>query len=355
MVYSTDRYGNPNAWNAQKDYFAHGQLWRTQLGGDWYGLGLLAGLPPANSDAPVLNAPNFAIQLPLSEGENDFTLVGEPSVLTRQDEFSDFTLNLYFDGVLDRPGISVLFPRYSPRGGSAPLPNVASVMYALSLARVTAPADSTYTDGVDRVSVLAVSFLPPEKFGVDYDKVSAQAVMPSSASPGPNGTGADGLGGFDYVGVLKLNVERLANAIAPGAPRVPAAPVIMPGVAIGTSADQAAVGGGPMVRAQPGVGDAASSGSVSDASAREGETTPTAAQSSTPVATAVKGEATPTAVPTVQGTATTAKELVTPSPAPTSDRGSSAPSHTSGGPSASPAGGQEGRGPTVVPTEPRSS
>jgi hypothetical protein len=350
MIYSTDHYGNPNAWNAQKDYFAHGQLWRTLLGGDWYGLGLLAGLPPANSDAPVLNAPNFAIQLPLAEGENDFTLVGEPSVLTRQDDFSHFALNLYFDGVVDRPGISVLFPRYSPRGGSPPLPNVAPVMYALSLAGVTAPADSTYTDGVDRVSVMAVSFLPPEKFGADYDKVSAQAVLPSSASPGPNGTGADGLGGFDYVGVLKINVEGLGAASAPAAPVVPRALVVMPGVVVGPSIEQAATGGAAPVFEQPSGGDGAALGSVGGTPVHEGEATPLVAHTSTPAAAGAKAETTRTPVPTLQVTATAVNGQVTPTPALTRGSEPPPPSGTPAVQSASPAGAEGRSKPTVAPT-----
>lgn len=349
MIYSTDHYGNPNAWNAQKEEFALGQVWRTQLGGDWFGLGLLAGLPPANSDAPVLNSSNFGIEVSLMEGENDFTVVGEPSVLTRNEEFSHFALNLYFDGVLDRPGISVLFPRYSPRRGSPPLPNVAPVTYALSLAGIRAPAQATYTDGVDRVSVIAVSFLPPERFGADYDKVSAHAVLPSSASPGPGGSGADGWGGFDYVGVLRINVEALGNAVAPGAPAVPVPQVVMPGVVVGQS-----VGGdagtvtGTVTGETPSADGHGASASVGDTSVDDPGTTPTVVQTPTPGGTAVRAETAPTKAATALATGAATKPLVTPTPAATQASGPLRAGQTPTIPKGSPAPTERRPEPTAV-------
>jgi hypothetical protein len=354
MIYSADHYGNPNAWNAQKEDFAFGQVWRTQLGGDWYGLGLLAGLPPANSDGPVLNAPNFGIQIPLVEGENDFTVVGEPSSLTRHEDFSHFALNLYFDGVLDRPGISVLFPRYSPRRGSPPLPNVAPVMYALSLAGVKAAAESTYTDGVDRVSVSAISFLPPEKFGVDFDKVSAHAVLPSSVSSGPNAGGADGLGGFDFVGVLRIHVEGPGNAAVPGAVSLPAAPVVMQGVTVGTNIlGEAEAAAGAVRDDLPTEQGRGSSGSAAGAPVPDAAATPSAAQTPTPVGSVLHAATTPTLAPTAAATGTAAKPPVTPTPAATYGSLTPSPGQTPTSPSASPGRTPSREEPTVPPGGPK--
>lgn len=207
MVYAARDFGEPNSWDPVTETFKHGQLWRTAVGGDWYGLGILPGLPPDNSDEPLANAPDFSIQISLSPGENDFTLLGEPSSLTRTDDYQRFVLNLYFDGVLDHPGISVLFLRYGSRGGDTPAPVRYDTVYGLSVAPVKVKPEMSYSDGSDTVTVLAVSFLAPEKFPMDYDKVSAHAPIPSSMDPTFHGQGADGLGGIDFIGVLKINVE----------------------------------------------------------------------------------------------------------------------------------------------------
>lgn len=351
MIFSTDHFGNPSAWNAQGQDFAHGQLWRTRLGGDWYGLGLLSGLPPANSDAPVLNAPDFSVRIPLSQGENNFTLVGEPSTLTRQDDFSHFALNLYFDGILDHPGISVLFPRYASRRGSTPLTNSATVMYALSLAQVKTVGEMTYSDGVNTVSVIAVSFLPSEKFGADYDKVSAHAIMPSSVNPGANGPGADGLGGFDYAGVLKINVEGPSDAAAIWVPGVPAAAPAGGRVDIGSSlgGDNAgygvpmrteqlgAAGGDALESDQIGVYAAQQTRGADSTAAPDAETTPAVGQTPTPIETAAAAPATPTprSTPQASGSPGVDRQL-TPTPAAT--RGSPTPAPRASVPGVSPPG-----------------
>jgi hypothetical protein len=366
MIYSVDHYGNPSAWNAQRDDFAHGQLWRTQLGGDWYGLGLLAGLPPANSDAPVLNALDFSIGIPLSPGENDFTLVGEPSTLTRHDDFSHFVLNLYFDGALDYPGISVLFPRYGSRRGTAPSRNFAHVMYALSLAQVKGTAETTYSDGADRVSVIAVAFLPPEKFGADYDKVSAHAVVPSSTNPGPNKLGADQLGGYDYVGVLKINLQGPSDSVPMRGLGVPAVAPVMPGVVIGPSLGGDAAGDGPPVAAEPlrtggtdssesaglNFGTPAETQSAGSTPSPEAEATAVVAQTPTPRETAATTR-TPRSTALATGSAT-ADRAVTPTPVATHGGPTPAPQASATGASVSLTGADQSAGATPVPDRPRS-
>ncbi len=219
MIYSTDDFGNPNGWDDVNQQYVHGQLWRTRLGGIWYGLGVLSGLPPQSLAVPPLNAPDFSVEIPLVEGENDFTLVGEPGPLTETDSYERFALNLYFDGVLDHPGISVLFPRRASRGGDPPTPNRSETLYALSLAPVQVAPETTYSDGTDTVSVTAVTFLPPQSFGADVDLVSPEAPVAN--------------GNSDWIGVLKINVEGPPPASAPYAPVVPPSAFgVMPGRAI---------------------------------------------------------------------------------------------------------------------------
>ena len=218
MIYSTDDFGNPNGWDEVNQQYVHGQLWRTQLGGIWYGLGVLSGLPFQSLATPPLNAPDFSLEVPLFEGENDFTLVGEPGPLTETDRYDRFALSLYFDGVLDRPGISVLFPRRASRRGDAPTPNRSDNIYALSLAPVSVAPETSYSNGADTVSVIAVTFLPPHSFGVDVDLVAPEAPMPNDNS--------------DWIGILKLNVEGPSFAAAPNVPPAPAAFGVAPGRAI---------------------------------------------------------------------------------------------------------------------------
>lgn len=218
MIYSTDDFGNPSGWDDVTQQYVHGQLWRTRLGGIWYGLGLLSGLPLQSLAGLPLNAPDFSVEIPLVEGENDFTLVGEPGPLTETDSYERFALNLYFDGMLDHPGISVLFPRRASRGGDPPTPNRSETLYALSLAPVQVAPETTYSDGTDTVSVTAVTFLPPQSFGADVDLVSPEAPVAN--------------GNSDWIGVLKINVEGPPPAPAPYAPVPPSAFGVMPGRAI---------------------------------------------------------------------------------------------------------------------------
>ncbi|MFI5397080.1 MAG: hypothetical protein ACHQ9S_16205 [Candidatus Binatia bacterium] len=350
MIYAARDFGEPNAWDPVTETFKHGQLWRTAVGGDWYGLGILPGLPPENSDERLANMPDFSIQISLIEGENDFTILGEPSVMTRTDDYQRFVLNLYFDGVLDHPGISVLFPRYGSRGGDAPAPVRYDTVYALSVAPVQGPPEMTYSDGTDTVSVIAVSFLPPEKFGMDYDKVSAHAPIPSSSDPTTRGQGADEQGGLDYIGVLKIQVDG-PSAAPVGVPGVaaPGAFGVVPGSAsVGPDlGGYGAVPGG--LPQQPGAGSETKPVSESSGTTQRGdqkaagntpsrtdtEATPESGQTPTPVETPASAVLSPARQPTAQasnsrsaapGTLTPAVPAAKPTPASTtSSSGASTP------------------------------
>jgi hypothetical protein len=363
MVYAARDFGEPNSWDPATETFKHGQLWRTAVGGDWFGLGILPGLPTDNVDEPLANGPDFRIQIPLGQGENDFTLLGEPSSLTRTDEYDRFVLNLYFDGVLDHPGISVLFSRSASRGGDAPAPVRYDTVYGLSVAPVQMKPEMSYSDGTDTVSVLAVSFLPPEKSKWDYDKVSAHAPIPSSMDPTFQGQGADGLGGIDYSGVLKINVEGPSTA-AIGMPGV-AAPGnfgLVPGSAA-VGPDLGGYGAGPGgLPQQPVVDGSARALPESGGTARRGDqlatgntpsadATPESGQTPTPAETSAAAVLTPSprsTAPTLtsrtaapQGTPTPAAATAKPTPA------STAPSSPASAPTA--AGAAK---PGATPTRP---
>lgn len=300
LVYSTDDFGNPNGWDPVNERYVHGQLWRTMLAGAWYGLGVLEGLPPQSFAGQPLNAPDFSVEIPLSEGENDFTLLGEPGPLTETDQYDRFVLNLYFDGMLDRPGISVLFPRNAARAGSSPTLNRSEHMYALSLAEVKVLPQASYSDGADTVTVSAVSFLPPQSIRADVDMVSPGAPLPNGSS--------------DWVGVLKLMVEGSSGGVplapAPGAFGVqPGQALVGPDVLGGPQGNQTSQDLGVRGQATPGPAEAASTGTP------ERDQTAASALTATPERTGTSpvpaGTATPVAPRT--GSPTTARNA-TPAP-----------------------------------------
>jgi len=223
VLYAATDFGDPNGFKTLEGEI-QAQLWRTMLGGDWHGLGVWNGLPPESFGTPPLNGPDFMVEIPLTDGENDFTLVGQPGTNTRYDEYERFAINLYFDSNLDQPGISVLFPRNNVPAGSPPSPNRSELIYSLGLNQVNAAPQMVYDDGANSVSVIAVSFLPPETFGRDVDLVSAQRLAPSDASD-PNGS--------DYLGVLKLMVgpSSAPSGQAPPGSGAPGAGIIPSGIA----------------------------------------------------------------------------------------------------------------------------
>ena len=230
VLYATDDFGNPNGVNTILNNELQAQLWLTAPNSHWYVLGVWAGLPPDALRIAPLNSPaDFTIEYPLVEGENDFTLLGQPGPLTRGDDYLNYAVNLYFDGNLDQPGISVLIPRNSPPSGSPPSANRANTgqIYSLSLQSLNIDPQTltAYDDGVERVTVSAASFLPPEAFGVDFDLVS-----PHRLAPSPSGD----QNAADYIGVVKIMVE--PDATGDGGPARGPGPQgfgVLPGVGIG--------------------------------------------------------------------------------------------------------------------------
>src|SRR5262249_41375975 len=78
MIYSTDAVGMPTGFDFERPEVDRGQLWKTETHPHWYGLGVLSGFPPESLQGPLLNASDFSVAIPLVEGINDFTLLGEP-------------------------------------------------------------------------------------------------------------------------------------------------------------------------------------------------------------------------------------------------------------------------------------
>jgi hypothetical protein len=209
LIYSTDDFGNPNGYETFAQGTFQAQTWRTLVRGGqiWYGLGVTSGLPPQSVDGRFLNFPDFTIDIPLDEGENYFTLFAEPGPNTAGDDFQRFLVNLYFDGDNDRPGISVLFPRYADPDGSevaVARPND-DQMYTLMLQQVPVTPQSYYDDGIHRVSVLRASLLAPERANLSADRLT-----PYTLTPG----GVDS----DWIGTLTISVEPTESFGAGGAP-----------------------------------------------------------------------------------------------------------------------------------------
>lgn len=350
VLYASDDFGVPNG-HSTYDGQLSAQLWRTALGGQWHGLAVLPGLPPDSLRAGPLNARNFLIEIPLSEGENTFTLLGEPGTLTRTDEYDRFTINLFFDGNVDGPpGISALFAKFAARTGSGVSQNRSDFHYNLWLqAQPEARPPLFHDDGIERVAVQAVAFLPPERFEgmADVDLVGARS-FGKSGEP-------------DFLGVLKLfvsysegaNADEWAGApsVQPGfAPPAPAAgsaggwgglPAgVPPGgladpwagqpAAQGLPAEAVGRGAGdlwgtpaPAATRPPGPGEG-QEGAVLPAEADDarGNGTPTAARTVSSPGATPPSRGTPTApaaaklTPAAEGTAASPAPDTTPSPAP---------------------------------------
>jgi hypothetical protein len=195
MIYSADDFGFPSG-TVTHDHpeTPEFHMWRTRAQpGRWHGLGVLPGPVPESLAARPMNFPDFSVELPLEEGVNEFTLVGEPGPITWGDDYQRFVLNLYFDGIFERPGISVLFPRFAPAQGAEPTENRSpETLYSFEVTRLSGEPAMVYDDGVVTVSVLGVSFLPPERF------ISVNVVDKYVLAPG---------GEPDGIGVMRLLVE----------------------------------------------------------------------------------------------------------------------------------------------------
>ena len=207
LLYAADSFGTPNGF-ATYDACAsiEAQLWRTAGAGKWHGLAVYAGLPPESLSRPPLNARNFLVEIPLNDGENAFTLVGEPGPLTATDEYERFAVNLYFNGSTEAvPGLSGLFERYAAPMGSPLTPNRSHCIYSLALTEMQGKPDLVYDDGLERVTVLGASFLSQDRFDPEwkFDLVGPQRF-------GPSGT-------RDWIGVLRLFVEPSVSTVDTGA------------------------------------------------------------------------------------------------------------------------------------------
>jgi len=228
VLYATDDLGNPSGWDEARQEFAPSQLWRTTSGGIWHGLGVFPGLPPDSLARPPLNAADFTVDIPLVEGANDFTVIGEPGGYTAIDVFTAFALNLYLDGVVDAPAISVVFPRNAPLDGATPWPNQSTRLYGLSLEPAARGSAATYEDDAGfRMSVSRASFLPPEQ------SVSVDLVSQSAPAPG---------GSSDWLGVVTIYLEAPPTPTVPPGSYVPTKPVSP--LQFGVVPDELGAGGG---------------------------------------------------------------------------------------------------------------
>jgi hypothetical protein len=212
MIYATDDFGNPNGYESYNGVF-QAQMWRTLVnpGIEWYGLGITSGLPPKSVDGAFLNFPDFSVDLPLDEGENYFTLFAEPGPLTETDEYQRFLVNVYFDGNMEDPGISVLFPRFAEPDGTTVTPARPNddQKWGFNLQRLTSTFQSFYDDGAYRVSVLRASLLPPVRASISVDRLTSHSLTPG---------GVDA----DWIGTLVLTVEPSESFGAGGGVPAPA-------------------------------------------------------------------------------------------------------------------------------------
>ena len=292
VLFSTDDFGNPSGHITLEDGAeVEAHLWRTLIGPKWYGLFVWAGLPIESLATRPLNAPNLMVEIPLIDGENDFTIVGEPGPLTTGDDYDRFSINLYFDGVLDHPGISVLFPRHGSPNGDAPTVSRANFLVSLGVDKVFNVRPSAfYDDGLVRVSVQAVSFSLS-----DID-IASPLILAKS-------------GREDFLGLLKVFVEPSAG----GAPIAPIGPGpegfgVQPGIGVPGAIPQP---GGP-IGAPMGLGGnpaVLDPGAPLPNQAVRGNAHPTPA-----IATG-NAETEPTAEATANGTTTPVAGTLTPSAA----------------------------------------
>lgn len=222
LVYSTDDFGDPSGYATfDNPHVLEGQVWRTFVAGNFHALALFDGLPPQSvaGRRKLLSAADFSIFIPLAEGENFFTIAGDPGAITDGDQYYRYSLNLYFDGGDQVPGISVLFPRYGTETGEAVISTRSEMLYSLGATlsqRRTAngPDPTYYDDGFFRVSVTGASFIPPEHQTEPINILGPQSFTPNERA--------------DYVGSLVILVEPSAGLggggrpIPGGVPRAPA-------------------------------------------------------------------------------------------------------------------------------------
>lgn len=215
LVYSTDDFGDPSGYATfDNPYVLEGQVWRTFVAGNFHALALLEGLPPQSvaGRRKLLSAADFSIFIPLAEGENFFTIAGDPGAITDGDQYYRYSLNLYFDGGDQVPGISVLFPRYGTETGETVIATRSEMLYSLGATlsqRRTAdgPDPTYYDDGFFRVSVTGASFIPAEHQSEPINILGPQSFTPNERA--------------DYVGSLVILVEPSAGLGGGGGRPVP--------------------------------------------------------------------------------------------------------------------------------------
>jgi len=189
LIYATDQIGTPSGFDWTTGQIHGGQMWRTEAAPQ-FGIGVLSDLPPQSFRHELLNADNFQINVPLPEGDNDFTLLVQWGPGSELD--TNFVINLFFDGVLDYPGISALFPHQNSLSAPPPARNGSEIFLTFDVTALQSPTDPTYDDGTDTVSIREVHFLPPDTFG-GVDLISQHATKPGD--------------GNDLIAVLRLVVE----------------------------------------------------------------------------------------------------------------------------------------------------
>ena len=226
LIYMSDHFGMPNSQVQTSDNpdNPHANRWRTGVSPTvdlTFGLAVYNGLPPDSLATNPVNFPDFSIEIPLAEGENDFTLVAEPGEAFEQ-EHEAFVLNLYFDDSINRPGLSVMFPTGGDVFGNTPVPNRWDFVYPFGFKGhdPTKPS-AIYDDGSVKVSVLGVSMLSPSETAQivpNLDRVQKYVVAP-------------GDGKTDVIGALRLQVDPSVdpNVIGGGPTGLPVPVPRMPG------------------------------------------------------------------------------------------------------------------------------
>jgi len=305
MLYSVDDFGNPSGLDWDTEQLGTGMVWRTERHAHWYGLGVSAGLPPASLGAPLLNTPDFRLEVPLYLGDNTFTVVAQGGGGGGGDA-QRFVLNIFLDGQFDLPAASVLLARHDAPERLATMRNRGDVVLTFAAEPVRFPSEPVYDDGAVRV------FVPTAYFG--WDDATWRADLVSPGVPEPDGKP-------DVVGFFSVVVDEAEPPDAPrvggGAPGlavpnvdVPLAPRLVPGAA--PLPEQGRVAPGPAAQAPTRATD-----SVDDSEQGAGDPTEATPHPPTPATARPTGATSPGPTPSPQVTPRTppAPTASTPPPA----------------------------------------
>lgn len=224
VIYSTDDFGDPSGVSSEPGVPSI-QGWMTGKNPNVWILGVYDGLLPDSLSRPGVRPMNDAtsirVNIPLVEGDNYFTLIGQPASTTEGDDFARWSVNLFFDGRFDDPGISVLFPRHAQAGGAPTTRTRTQLIYGFDMSthrqRVPGVDDTegydAYDDGQFRVTVPSGSMLPSTTVYVDggdwlgerdlkpdlgtyKDWVGSLTITVEASSGQPTNGGGGGGGGF---------------------------------------------------------------------------------------------------------------------------------------------------------------